>query len=195
MKKLLSIIVVFTIILFGSIRCYAEEIQLTPKEEVIKQILQDGYSYTAHGLFTAISDGNINEVNKFLMTGTSPNMTYCKCPAIFWAINKKQPKIVEQLIKAGVDPNSEYSGTTLLAYAIKHKNLEIVNVLIRLGANVNKESNGITPLNYALKSKNTAIVNKIISAGANVDEKSLARALKVKDSEAKNVVLAAYKKQ
>ena len=194
MKKLLSILV-STIILFGTLSCYAEEIQLTPKEEVIKQILQDGYSYTAHGLFVAISDGNISEVNKFLMTGTSPNMTYCKLPAAFWAINKNQPRIVEQLVKAGVDPNTEYAGTSLLVYAIKHKNPEVVSTLIKLGANVNKESNGLTPLNYALKSKNTAIVNKLIAAGAVVDEKSLARALKSKDSEAKNIVLATYKKQ
>ena len=194
MKKLLAIFV--SAMLIGSVACSAEEIILTPKEEIIKQILEEGYGYTPHGLIAAIKDGNSTYVDKFLMTGMSPNTTYLKYPAIFWAIDYRQTKIVEQLIKAGVDPNTQNAtGTTLLYEAIKYKNLDIVNSLIRLGADVNLKSNNYTPLAYAIKTKNSSIVKNLIKAGAFVDEKSLLLGLKSKDAAVKNLVTITYKKQ
>jgi len=192
MKKLLAALL-STIILTGV--CIAEEIELTPKEEVIKQIISDGYEYNEKGFIEAIKKGNSIYVNKFLMTGMDPNCTYLKVPAIFWAISYKQPKIVEQLIKAGVDPNLDLGGITPLSHAIKTKHEETVTTLIRLGANVNQSVGGKTPLNYALCKKNYDAANALIYAGAKVDEKSLAKVLKTKNIETKNLVLTKYKKQ
>ena len=198
MKKVLSI-VLLSFLFVGMTKCFAEEepitFTLTPKEQVIKQILEEGYDYSARGLFEAIKDGNSQYVSKFLMTGTSPNTTYMKVPALFWAINRKQPKIVEQLIKAGADPNLTSTGFTPLCAAIKSKNDETVSTLIRLGANVNQLSEGITPINYAIKQKNENAVKKLINAGAIVDEKALLSALKTKNENTKNMVLLKYKKQ
>ena len=192
MKKLLAVLL-STIILTGV--CVAEEIELTPKEEVIKQIISDGYEYNEKGLFKAIKDGNTVYVDKFLITGTSPESTYMKYPAILWAINCKQPKIAERLIQAGVDPNTDFGGITPLSLAIKVKHEETVTTLIRLGANINQKVCNTTPLNYALNKKNYDAANALIYAGAKVDEKSLAKALKIKNSETKNLVLTKYKKQ
>ena len=194
MKKFLAILVSAMVI--GSIACCAEEIVLTPKEEIIKQILEEGYSYTPHGLVSAIKDGNSIYVEKFLMTGMNPNTTYIKYPALFWAIDYQQNKIVEQLIKAGVDPNTQSgNGTTPLYEAIKFKNTNMVDSLIKLGADVNLKSNNYSPLAYAVKTKNASAVKTLINAGAIVDEKALLLGLKSKDTYIKDLITSTYKAQ
>lgn len=192
MKKIFSLIL--SLLVLTSI-CYADEIELTPKEEIIKQIISKGYDYNSKGLFEAIKDGDSICVSKFLNTGTDPNSTYMKLPAILWAINYKQPKIVEQLVKAGANPNEDFGGVTPLFYAIRVKHEETVTTLIRLGANINQKVCGTSPLEYALKKKNHDASKALIYAGASVDEKSLAKALKSKNDETKNLVLTKYKKQ
>ena len=192
MKKILSILLSLFVVTGV---CYADEFELTPKEEIIKQIISEGYEYNSKGFFEAIKDGNSAYVNKFLMTGTSPDTKYLKLPAILWAINYKQPKIVEQLVKAGSNPNEDFGGVTPLTYAIRVKHEETVTTLIRLGANINQKVCGTTPLEYALMKKNYDASKALIYAGANVDEKSLARALKLKDENSKNIILTKYKKQ
>lgn len=194
MKKLAALIAL-SLLMIGAGVAQADDDDLTPKEQIIKQIIANNYNYTPTGFFAAINDGNTQCVNWFLQSGMDPNTTNMKLPAIYFAISRKQPKVVEQLLKAGVSPNATYQGRTLLNAAIASKNPETVKVLIWNGASVNEESWGITPLNYALKKKNAEMVTSLINAGASVDEESLKRALNSRNDSIKNTVLTRYKKQ
>ena len=127
MKKLIAIAVMT--MLFCNTVVMADD-DLTPKEQIIKQILSNSYSYNANGFFEAINDGNTGCIDLFLKSGYDPNTTNMKLPAIYFAISKKQPKIVEQLLKAGVSPNYTFQGRTLLNAAIASKNPETVKILI-----------------------------------------------------------------
>lgn len=192
MKRIIAIAMMS--MLFCCNTVFADD-DLTPKEQIIKQILSNSYSYNANGFFEAIKDGNSDCINLFLKSGYDPNTTNMKLPAIYFAISQNQPRIVEQLLRAGVDPNTMFKGRSLLNAAIASKNPETVRVLIWNGANVNEESWGITPLNYAIKKKNAEMVTSLINAGAKVDEEALGRAIKTKNSSIKNTVLTTYKKQ
>lgn len=193
MKKLAAVLMA-SALFFGVCMANADD-DLTPKEQIIKQIISSNYTYDSLGLFQAIKDGNSRCVDLFMQTGMDPNTTAMKLPAAYYAISKKQPKILEQLIKAGVSPNTTYQGRSLLNAAIASKNPETVKILIWNGANVNEESWGITPLNYALKKKNAEMVTSLINAGARVDEEALKRAINSKNDNIKNTVLTTYKKQ
>lgn len=192
MKKLIAVSVLSFLMLGMAVQ--AEELELTPKEQYIKQIIASSYEYTPCGFFEAIYQNNINCIDLFIKSGFDPNTTYIKVPAIYYAIKQKKPQVVDRLLKAGVDANSEFKGRSLMNAAISSNTPETVNVLIKHGADVNKESWGIVPLNYALKKKNADMVNLLIKSGATVDEKSLSRALKSK-GEIKNTVLRRYKLQ
>ena len=191
MKKFIAI-VMMTVLLYGTVSVQADD-DLTPKEQIIKQILSSNYNYTSTGFFEAIKDGNTECVDLFLKSGMEPTTTNMKLPAIYFAIAKKQPKVVEQLLKAGVSPNTDFQGRSPLNAAIASKNPETVKILIWNGARVNEESWGITPLNYALKKKNAEMVTSLINAGAYVDEESLKRALNSNNDSIKNAVLTKYK--
>jgi len=193
MKKIVAILMIS--LLFSGTGFANTDDDLTPKEQIIKQIISNNYNYTPIGFFEAISDGNTSCVDLFLKSGYDPNTTNMKIPAIYFAITKKQPKIVEQLLNAGVSPNSTVQGRSLLNAAISSKNPETVKVLIWHGANVNEESWGITPLNLALKKKNAEMVTSLINAGARVDEEAIKRALNSRSDNIKNTVLTTYKKQ
>ena len=192
MKKLVAVSIL-SLFMFG-LAVQAEEIELTPKEQYIKQIIASNYNYTTLGLFEAIKDNNLNCIDLFMKSGFDPNASNMQIPAIYFAITQKKPQAVERLLRAGVDPNLEVKGRSLMNAAIASGNAETVNILIKNGADVNRESWGMVPLNYAIKKKNTDMVNLLIRAGATVDEKSLARAIKSKD-EIKNTVLTRYKMQ
>jgi len=193
MKKFTALLIVSA--LFFSIGVLNAEEELTPKEQIIKQIIANNYKYTTCGLFDAINDGNVQCVDLFLKSGMDPNSTAMNLPAIYFAIAKKQPKIVELLLKAGVSPNTNYKGRSLLNAAIASKNPDTVKVLIWNGARVNEKSWGITPLNYAIKKRNAEMVTSLVNAGAIVDEEALVRALHSRNDSIKNTVLSKYKKQ
>ena len=192
MKKFIGICLVS---LLAITAVNAEEMQFTQKDLYIKQILANDYSYSPSGFFSAIKDGNTHYVDLFLKSGMDPNTTYLKVPAIYYAIKTKQPETVKLLLDAGVNPNDKVMKQTPLAAAIMTKNTKTVNYLIQHGANVNTESLGITPLNYALMKREPDVVKSLLNAGARVDEEALKTALKLKDNNMKNMVLAKYKKQ
>ena len=193
MKKILAALIC-TLIL-SAITVNAEEISLTPKEQIIKKILQDNYNYNATGLLKAIKNGDNDCVSLFIASGVDPNVTIMKMPAIYWAIKLKKPDIVEKLLNAGVDPNQEINGKSLMAHAISTQNVDIVKSLLVHGARVNDMSTGKSLLTLALSKKSKEISSLLVKAGADIDESSLQKALKLNDSTLKDLIIANYKKQ
>ncbi len=194
MKKFLSLAFIFAFTC-GTLTVNAEEITLTPKEQIIRQILQQNYNYNSTGLLKALKDGNTDCVSLFIASGMDPNTTIIKLPAVYWAIKLNKPEIVDKLLMAGVDPNQEVNGKSLMAHAIITQNVDTVKVLLKHGAKVNDISAGKSLLALALSKKSDSISNLLIKAGANVDEQALSRALKLENSTLKDLILTNYKKQ
>ena len=194
MKKIFAVALISALV-FGTISVNAEEITLTPKEQIIKQIIQKNYNYDATGILKAVKNGDKDVVSLFIASGYDPNVTILKMPAIYWAIKLNKPEIVDKLLMAGVDPNQEVNGKSLMALAITTQNVDTVKILLKHGAKVNDMSAGKSLLTLALSKKSDEISNLLIKAGANVDEASLNKALKLHNSVLKDLVLTKYKNQ
>ena len=141
MKKLLTLSLISALV-FGAISVNAEDIQLTPKEQIIKQIIQRNYNYDATGILKAVKNGDKDVVSLFIASGYDPNTTILKLPAIYWAIKLKKSEIVDKLLAAGVDPNQEVNGKSLMALAVSNQDVATVKVLLKHGARVNDMSTG-----------------------------------------------------
>lgn len=160
-----------------------------------KIIKTQNVKYNSKSFFNAIYDGNTKLCDMFLKSGMTPDTTYLKIPALYWAISNNKNEIVELFLDNGADPNAYYAGLTPLFVAIKNKDDKIVETLIKHGADVNKEVDNVKPLQYAVQKKQSKIVETLISAGARTDNEVLIRALKSKDTHIKNLVLKRYKTQ
>lgn len=193
MKKLLAVILL-SVLAFGAISVNAAD-DLTPKEQIIKQIIQKNYNYDATGLLKALKNNDRDAVSLFIASGYDPNTTILKLPAIYWAIKLKKADIADKLLTAGVDPNQEVNGKSLMAIAVSNQDVETVKVLLKHGAKVNDMSAGKSLLTLAISKKSEEISNLLINAGANVDETSLEKALKLQNNTLKDLILANYKKQ
>lgn len=193
MKKLLTITLI-SVLMFGALSAKADD-DLTPKEQIIKQILQKNYNYDATGILKAVKNGDKDVISLFIASGYDPNATILKLPAIYWAIKLNKPEIVDKLLNAGVDPNQEVNGKSLMALAITTQNVDTVKVLLKHGAKIDDMSAGKSLLTLALSKKSEEISNLLINAGANVDEASLQKALKLNNSTLKDLILTHYKQQ
>lgn len=193
MKKLLAITLMSAFV-FTAISVNAEE-ELTPKEQIIKQIIQKNYNYDTTGILKAVRNGDKDAISLFIASGYDPNTTILKLPAIYWAIKLKKADIVDKLLAAGVDPNQEINGKSLMALAVSNQDVETVKVLLKHGAKVNDMSTGKSLLTLALSKKSDEISNLLIKAGADIDETSLQKALKLNNSTLKDLILTNYKKQ
>ena len=193
MKKLLAVTLV-SALMFGAISANAGD-DLTPKEQIIKQIIQKNYNYDATGILKAVKNGDKDVISLFLASGYDPNTTILKLPTIYWAIKLKKSDIVDKLLAAGVDPNQEINGKSLMALAVSNQDVNTVKVLLKHGARVNDISTGKSLLTLALSKKSDEISTLLIKAGAQVDEASLQKALKLNNSTLKDLVLTNYKKQ
>lgn len=193
MKKLLAIALMSALV-FGAVSANAED-DLTPKEQIIKQIIKKNYNYDATGLLKALKNNDRDVVSLFMASGYDPNTTILKLPAIYWAIKLKKADIADKLLAAGVDPNQEVNGKSLMAIAISNQDVATVKVLLKHGAKVNDMSTGKSLLTLALSKKSEDISKLLINAGADVDEASLQKALKLNNSTLKDLILTNYKKQ
>ena len=193
MKKLLAITFI-SVLIFGAVSASANN-DLTPKEQIIKQIIQKNYNYDSTGILKALKNGDKDVISLFIASGYDPNTTILKMPAVYWAIKLKKPDIVDKLLAAGVDPNQEVNGKSLMAHAISTQNVDTVKVLLKHGAKVNDISAGKSLLALALSKKSDEISTLLVKAGADVDEQSLQKALKLNDSTLKDLILTNYKKQ
>ena len=133
MKKILTATLLSALV-FSFISVNAEEITLTPKEQIIKQIIQKNYNYDATGILKAVKNGDKDVISLFIASGYDPNVTILKMPAIYWAIKLNKPEIVDKLLMAGVDPNQEVNGKSLMALAITTQNVDTVKILLKHGA-------------------------------------------------------------
>ena len=194
MKKILTLAMVSALV-FCSAAVNAEDIKLTPKEQIIKQIIQKNYNYDSTGILKAVKRGDKDVISLFIASGYDPNATILKLPAIYWAIKLNKPEIVDKLLAAGVNPNQEINDKSLMAIAISTQNVDTVKVLLKHGAKVNDMSTGKSLLALALSKKSKEISTLLIKAGADIDETSLQKALKLNDSTLKDLVLTNYKKQ
>lgn len=192
MKKLFMVLLLITAFQ-GITFAQDESVQLSEKEQCIKQILENDYKFNSFGFFSAITDGNSKYVDLFLKAGMDPNTTYLKVPALYTAIASRQPKIVELLLNAGVDPNQKFGGLTPMMYAIRYRDQAIVSLLISHGANVNMSANSVYPISYAIQKKDTYIVKTLVEAGAEITDDNMIDAIKSKNSEIKSLVLKNYK--
>lgn len=193
MKKLLALAFMSAFV-FGTLAVNASD-DLTPKEQIIKQILQKKYNYDATGLLKALKNNDKDAISLFIASGYDPNTTILKLPAIYWAIKLKKSDIVDKLLAAGVDPNQEVNGKSLMALAISNQDVETVKVLLKHGAKIDDMSAGKSLLALALSKKSDEISSLLIKAGADVDETSLQKALKLNNSTLKDLILTNYKKQ
>lgn len=193
MKKLLTVSLI-SVLIFGTISVNASD-DLTPKEQIIKQIIQKNYNYNATGILKAVKNGDKDVISLFIASGYDPNTTILKMPAVYWAIKLNKPEIVDKLLTAGVDPNQQINGKSLMALAISTQNVNTVKVLLKHGAKVNDMSTGKSMLTLALSKKSEEISTLLVKSGADVDEASLKKALKLNDSTLKDLILTNYKKQ
>ena len=193
MKKLLAI-TLMSVFIFGTISANAAD-DLTPKEKIIKQIIQKNYNYDATGILKALKNDDKDVISLFIASGYNPNTTIMKMPAIYWAIKLKKADIVDKLLAAGVDPNQEVNGKSLMAIAISTQNVDTVKVLLKHGAKVNDMSAGKSLLTLALSKKSEEISSLLVKAGADIDESSLKKALKLHDSTLKDLILTNYKNE
>ena len=193
MKNLLTAALAIVLI-FGAIAAQADD-DLTPKEQIIKQLIQKNYNYDATGILKALKNNDKDAISLFIASGYDPNTTILKMPAIYWAIKLKKADIVDKLLTAGVNPNQEINGKSLMALAISNQDVDTVKVLLKHGAKVEDMSAGKSLLTLALSKKSDEISNLLIKAGANVDESSLQKALKLNNSTLKDLILTNYKKQ
>lgn len=194
MKRIFAIALISSLV-FCALPINADEYDLTPREQIIKQILLQNYNYNSTGLFKALKNGDKDIVSLFIASGFDPNITILKMPAIYWAIKWNKPEIVDKLLMAGVNPNQEVNGKSLMALAISTQNVDTVKVLLKHGAKVDDISAGKSLLTLALSKKSEEISNLLIKAGADVDEVSLNKALKLHNSTLKDLILTNYKKQ
>ncbi len=192
MKKLLYILI---LALAMQTAVYADN-ETDMHQYYIEQIIKtQNIKYNERSFFNAIYDGNVQLVDMFLKAGMTPETTYLKIPAIYWAIKNNQYGVTKLFLANGADPNAYYAGFTPLFLAINSKDAQIVEELIKYGADVNKEVNSVKPLQYAVQKQNSQIVELLVNAGAKADQEVLLKALKSKDSHIKNLVLKRYKTQ
>lgn len=194
MKKLLAVTLLSAFML-GTIAVNAGSDDLTPKEQIIKQILQKNYNYDATGLLKALKNNDRDVISLFIASGYDPNTTILKLPAIYWAIKLKKADIADKLLAAGVDPNQEVNGKSLMAIAISNQDVATVKVLLKHGAKVNDMSTGKSLLALALSKKSDEISTLLVKSGANIDEKAMEKALKLNNSTLKDLIITNYKKQ
>ena len=192
MKKILSVLFLSAFML-GAYAVITDDNDLTPKEQIIKEIIKKNYNYDATGILKAVKNGDKDAISLFIASGYDPNATIMKLPPVYWAVKLNKPEIVDKLLGAGVDPNQEVNGKSLMAHAISTQNVDTVKVLLKHGAKVNDMSAGKSLLTLALSKKSDEISTLLIKAGADVDEDSLLKALKLNNSTLKDLILTNYK--
>ena len=130
---------------------------------------RDWWSRTA--FLVAVQCGDIAKASMLIESGCDP--TVCgrgEKPAIFYAIENRQPQMLEWLLDGGasIEQADEY-GTTPLALAVEVADEKAVDILIRRGADVNRRPGGFGYLNCALDAK---VIRRLLDAGADPSELS-----------------------
>ncbi|KAB8070483.1 ankyrin repeat-containing domain protein [Aspergillus leporis] len=130
------------------------------------------------GLRSALEEGKLCDVQKYLDDGTDPNICDNKQnqrrPLLSSAAINDHVQIIELLIKRGARVNKmDAHGRTPLSWAAEHGSLDTVKVLIEHGANVNAEDEELsTPLAWVVHAgtgdKIEEVHDYLISKGAKI---------------------------
>ncbi|QRI43013.1 ankyrin repeat protein [Cheloniid poxvirus 1] len=134
-------------------------------------------------LYRAISNNNIELVEKLLSNGVSPN-NYIKGMyyPIIKAIKEKNKEIVKLLLVYGANTDSKYFVYCMppLITAIKLRSLEIITYLLEFGCDINSNYyKGIHPIEYAVIFNDIDIVKKLLEYNSYIN---------VKDSYGRNLL-------
>jgi len=119
-------------------------------------------------IFSAVKDGDIEAVRKYLDAGGDTNASdIAGLTSLHYASRYDQKEIVQLLIINGASINSQSdNGLTPLHLSGKTGNKEITELLLDQGAVANpKDVNGKTPLDYAIDKKHKGVVTLLREHG------------------------------
>ena len=122
-------------------------------------------------LYVAVVRGDINEVDRLLKDGVSPNQTaMLGRTALIAAVGGDHPLIAKRLLDAGADPEQRNNyGWAPLHHAISPSsaNLDMIEILVRHGANVDVTDRHLrTPLHRAAQFGHVEAVRLLLRLGA-----------------------------
>jgi len=122
-------------------------------------------------LYVAVVRGDINEVDRLLKDGVSPNQTATLgWTALIAAVVRDHPLIAKRLLDAGADPEQRNNyGWAPLHHAIRPSsaNLDMIEILVRHGANVDVTDRHLrTPLHRAAQFGHVEAVRLLLRLGA-----------------------------
>jgi len=155
----------------------------TDKAQTDSERQQANYELEAN-IDYAVQKGNIQEIERLLSQGASPNTNALGYPILWRAADENYVNIVKLLIGKGADVNlPTRSGTTPLMAAAKNRNVDIVKMLLKANANINAKEKRVlkeTALLYALsyisakhtgkeKQKDNELINLLLDHGADVN--------------------------
>ncbi len=191
MKKI-GLILFASLLVLGYANPTFADAETDRQQSYIAKIQAQNISYSASGLFDAISQDKPELVEMFMQAGMSPNTTFLKLPALYYAISMGSTKSMQVLINHGAEVNSVNSKFTPLMFAITRKQISAAELLLVNGADVNKGVGDLTPINYAIKKKEYSLATKLVNAGAKVDDDTVISAIKSKDQNLKSAVFRRY---
>ena len=149
MRKILSVILIISFILAGSVLAFGQK-----------------------NFFELVKTGTLEEVNNAIKAGANVNARDedGKTPLMYAARDNQNPDVIKVLLEAGADVNAsdEFGGTPLMYAARDNQNPDVIKVLLKAGADVNaRDKYGKTPLMHAAAwNENPEIIKILIEAGA-----------------------------
>ena len=126
-------------------------------------------------IFTAVREGNLEEVEKLLEAGANVHAkNEAGATALMFAAQDGHTEIVKVLLEKGADVDAKNKdGNTALILAARNGHAAVVEKLLKAGADVHDRNRfGQTALMFAAKNGRTAVVAKLLKAGANVHVKN-----------------------
>lgn len=136
---------------------------------------------SVEALFTAIEEGNQEEIEEQIQAGVDVNAPATRrelgsITALMYAAKQNKIDIVRTLLAYGANPNIiTQEGYTALGYACTSRSLDIIQVLLRSGANPDiRQEGGWTPLMSVAHFSHQGtdeilIAQALIQAGADVN--------------------------
>lgn len=162
-----------------ALQSFQNDIDKQPKIKIKKEKSTTKKTYNSHtstDLFDAISDGNIQEVDNYIQSGSNLDIRdeHDDTPLIRATICKKKD-IANLLIKNGADIDAEgMNASTALMVALNYRYYQMAEFLIKNGANPNiQDITSETPLMNLAKSEEPTLTQLLIDYGADVNKKSI----------------------
>ena len=119
-------------------------------------------------LLDSVEKGSVEDVNKLLKSGISPNIIVDGWTALEKASMAGQSEVAKALVVAGADPNrADENGHTPIYWAAKNGHRDAVEMLIACGSDPERaDKSGNGPLHCAAKSGHIEVVSVLLKKGA-----------------------------